>query len=359
VQPSAGGVAGAPTSLALAIARSDSLETLARTVCEHVAARVRGDRFSVWQRLDATRSELLYVIGTDVDVLRRNRLTDALAWRTPGAPRTVVIEGGRSPHTIGEIEYEADSLLAVVPIALDDVPLGSICVARTYGPAFAPDEIETLEDIGVQAALALQAFRSAEAAEVELLATIESLVSALEVQDPATSQHALAIVELAVGTGRRLGLGPAALRRLEHGAALHDIGKIGVASELLRKPGPLTDQEALAMREHPELGARILEPVPRLRSVAPIVRASHERYDGTGYPDGIGGESIPLEARIVAVCDAYDAMVSDRPYRRAMSREWAIDELFASAGTQFDPQVVQAFVDELAYLARDGVAAHR
>ena len=107
------------------------------------------------------------------------------------------------------------------------------------------------------------------------------------------------------------------------------------------------------MRCHPELGARILEPVPRLRAVAPIVRASHERYDGLGYPDGLAGESIPLEARIVAVCDAFDAMVSDRPYRRAMTREAATAELRDGAGSQFDPQVVHAFVEELAYLHRE------
>ena len=344
---------GAPGSLAVAIARSDTLEDMGRTVCEHAAARIRADRFSVWQRLDHNRSELVYVIGVDEAVVRTHRLAEALAWREPGAPGVVIMEGGPSEHGLEGVSYPPDSLLAVVPIALDDAPLGSICVVRLSGLPFRPDEISTLEDIGAQTALALHAFRSTELAEAELLATIESLVSALEVQDPATSRHALAIVELAVGVGRRLGLAPAALRRLEHGAALHDIGKIGVPSELLRKPAPLDEQETRAMRCHPELGARILEPVPRLRTVAPIVRASHERYDGGGYPDGLAGESIPLEARIVAVCDAFDAMVSDRPYRRAMTREAATAELVDGAGSQFDPQVVHAFVEELAYLHRE------
>jgi HD-GYP domain-containing protein (c-di-GMP phosphodiesterase class II) len=240
--------------------------------------------------------------------------------------------------------------MAIVPVAVDEVLLGSLVVTRVSGPDFQPDEISLLEDIAAQVALALHAQRATETAEAGLLATIESLVSALEIQDPATSRHALAIVELAARVGRRLGLPPAAVRRLEHGAALHDIGKIGVASELLRKPGPLDEQETLAMRCHPELGARILEPVPRLRAVAPIVRSSHERYDGKGYPDGLVGEAIPLESRIVAVCDAFDAMVSDRPYRDAMSRADAIAELDASAGTQFDPLVVAAFIEELAFL---------
>jgi diguanylate cyclase (GGDEF)-like protein len=344
---------GAPGSLAVAISRCDSLEEMGRTVCEHTAARVRADRFSVWQRLDANRSELVYVIGVDEALVRRHRLTEALAWRAPGVPGVVLMEGGPSEYALEGVPYTPDSLLAVVPIALDNRTLGSLCVVRLTGLPFRQDEISLLEDIAAQTALALHAFRSTELAEAELLATIESLVSALEVQDPATSRHALAIVELAVGVGRRLGLAPAALRRLEHGAALHDIGKIGVASELLRKPAPLDEQETLAMRCHPELGARILEPVARLRDVAPIVRASHERYDGTGYPDGVAGEAIPLEARIVAVCDAFDAMVSDRPYRGAMSREAATAELRAGAGSQFDPQVVHAFIEELAYMHRE------
>ena len=237
--------------------------------------------------------------------------------------------------------------MAFVPVAVDDDLLGSLIVTRVAGPDFRPDEVSLLEDIAAQVALAMHAQRATETAEAGLLATIESLVSALEIQDPATSRHALAIVELAARVGRRLGLPPASVRRLEHGAALHDIGKIGVASELLRKPGPLDEEETRAMRCHPELGARILEPVPRLRAVAPIVRASHERFDGLGYPDGLVGKSIPLESRIVAVVDAFDAMVSDRPYRAAMSRNAAIVELRASAGTQFDPRVVRAFVEEL------------
>ncbi len=124
---------------------------------------------------------------------------------------------------------------------------------------------------------------------------------------------------------------------------LHDIGKIGIPSELLRKRGPLDSGEREHMREHPEIGARILEPVERLRQLAPLVRFSHECWDGSGYPDGLAGEQIPLGARIISVCDAFDAMVSDRPYRGGRSTAEALVELRAHAGTQFDPAVVEAF----------------
>ncbi len=312
---------------------------------------MRADRLSLWQRLDRQTSELVHVSGADEETVRRLRMTKSLDWPEAGVPDVELISGPPTTTVPDGVEYTPANRMAIVPIAIDEVSLGDLVVNRIAGPDFQPDELSLLEDIAAQVALALHAQRATETAEAGLLATIESLVSALEIQDPATSRHALAIVELAARVGRRLGLAPAAVRLLEHGAALHDIGKIGVASELLRKPGPLDEQETRAMRCHPELGARILEPVPRLRAVAPIVRASHERFDGLGYPDGLEGDSIPLESRIVAVVDAFDAMVSDRPYRGAMSRDAAITELRTNAGTQFDPRVVDAFVEELGTMA--------
>jgi diguanylate cyclase (GGDEF)-like protein len=318
----------ASSSLAVALARCETVEDIGRVACTDTGA-------------------LVHVEGADEENVRLLRMTKSIGWHEPGVPGVELVAGTPLTGVPEGVVYGPENRMAIVPIAVDEVLLGSLVVSRVAGPAFQPDEISLLEDIAAQVALALHAQRATEVAEAGLLATIESLVSALEIQDPATGRHALAIVELAARVGRRLGLAPAAVRRVEHGAALHDIGKIGVASDLLRKPGPLDEDEMRAMRCHPELGARILEPVPRLRAVAPIVRASHERFDGHGYPDGLAGEEIPLESRIVAVCDAFDAMVSDRPYRSAMSRDSAILELRVSAGTQFDPLVVDAFVEEL------------
>ncbi len=340
-------------SLAVALARCETLEEVGRAACEHTAGRVHADRLSIWQRLDPHRTELVHAHGVDAESIRRLGFIDSLIWREPGTPSVVLLEAPPPSLQLDGVAYTPETCLAAIPIVVDGALRGSLVVTRIAGPRFRPDEITVLEDITAQVALALRAHRSTELAEAGFLATVESLVGALEIQDPATSRHALAIVEFAVAVGRRLGLAPSALRRLEHGAALHDIGKIGVASELLRKPGPLNEEETIAMRCHPELGARILEPVPRLRTVAPIVRASHERFDGRGYPDGLSGEAIPLESRIVAVCDAFDAMVSDRPYRRAMTRDAAIAELRACAGSQFDPRVVHAFLEELAYMRRE------
>ena len=213
------------------------------------------------------------------------------------------------------------------------------CSGRPFGSA----ELALLEGMALQAALALDGQRIASELETSFLATIDALVRALEAQDMYTSGHALSIADLARRVGRVLGLDPVALRDVEHAAVLHDIGKIGIPSELLRKQGPLSTGEREHMRAHPEIGARILEPVERLRQLAPLVRFSHECWDGSGYPDGLAGEQIPLGARIISVCDAFDAMVSDRPYRGGRSAAEALAELREHAGTQFDPAVVEAF----------------
>jgi HD-GYP domain-containing protein (c-di-GMP phosphodiesterase class II) len=143
--------------------------------------------------------------------------------------------------------------------------------------------------------------------------------------------------------GKELGLDRDAMKRLEFGALFHDIGKIGIPSEILQKPGPLTDEEFEIVKEHPELGEKILEPIDRLADVRPIVRACHERWDGLGYPDGKAGLDIPIEARIVLVCDAFHAMTTDRPYRNRLPEDEAVRRLRESSGTQFDPTVVDAF----------------
>jgi HD-GYP domain-containing protein (c-di-GMP phosphodiesterase class II) len=139
-------------------------------------------------------------------------------------------------------------------------------------------------------------------------------------------------------------LDTASLKRLELGALFHDIGKIGIPSEILSKPGRLTDEERAVIETHPELGERIIAPINRLQDVRPVVRHCHERWDGAGYPDNLAGELIPLESRIVFVCDAFHAMTTDRPYRGRLTVEEATSRLHEGAGSQFDPAVVAAFV---------------
>jgi putative nucleotidyltransferase with HDIG domain len=153
-------------------------------------------------------------------------------------------------------------------------------------------------------------------------------------------EHSLAVANLSRAVGVELVLGEEALEVLTLGALLHDVGKLGVADAILQKLGPLTEEEWEVVKRHPEVGARMIEPLESLRKALPVIRHHHERPDGGGYPDGLEGEEIPLGARIVAAADAYDAMVRGRPYRERRSPKEAIGELTRGAGSQFDSEVV-------------------
>jgi diguanylate cyclase (GGDEF)-like protein len=236
-----------------------------------------------------------------------------------------------------DIESEA---LAVAPIVIDRA-WGALAVSVTRRATFDQGQLELLGGIASQAKLAIANAQSFDSLEHTFLSTVEALANALEAKDEYTSSHARWITDMALRVGAELGLDQAALKRVELGALFHDIGKIGIPASILTKPGPLTDDEWALLRRHPELGERILAPIAQLEDVRPIVRACHERYDGKGYPDGLRGEEIPLEARIIFVCDAFHAMTTDRPYRRALPVEEARRRLLDAAGTQFDSRVVE------------------
>jgi putative nucleotidyltransferase with HDIG domain len=182
---------------------------------------------------------------------------------------------------------------------------------------------------------------------------LRALVAAVEAKDTYTHGHSARVAEFSVRLGQQMGLGPARLRELAQGAVLHDIGKIGTSDTVLNKPGALTPQERTWIEQHPVAGWEIVRQAPSLHRALDVVRHHHERWDGTGYPDGLAGEQIPLQARMAAVADVWDALTSERAYRPAWSSERAVDYLVAGTGTQFDPACVDAFLD---VLARQGVA---
>jgi diguanylate cyclase (GGDEF)-like protein len=206
---------------------------------------------------------------------------------------------------------------------------------------FGERELALLGGLAQQAKLAIANASSYEGLERTFVSTVEALANALEANDEYTSTHARWITDLSLRVGRELGLDERTLKCLELGALLHDIGKIGIPSDVLSKPSRLTAAERKLVQTHPELGERIIAPIDRLQVVRPIVRHCHERWDGRGYPDGVAGEDIPLESRIIFVCDAYHAMTTDRPYRRRLSHREAVRRLAEGAGSQFDPHVVE------------------
>jgi HD-GYP domain-containing protein (c-di-GMP phosphodiesterase class II) len=215
-------------------------------------------------------------------------------------------------------------------------------ITVSWGVAHMPDEAATVSDaLSVADGRMYEHKRSRPEAG---RGTTLALLAALAERDANLDQHVNGVADLALAVGGRFALDAEAMEELRAGAELHDIGKVAIPDAILYKPAALDPDEQEFMRRHTVMGERIVASVPSLRGAARLIRASHERWDGAGYPDGLAGEEIPLGARIIAVCDAYDAMTTDRPYRRAMAADAARAELRARAGTQFDPAVVEAFL---------------
>jgi diguanylate cyclase (GGDEF)-like protein/PAS domain S-box-containing protein len=250
--------------------------------------------------------------------------------------------------TNGDLDYDMTPETAavrselVVPLWVDGELWGAINVEEMVPGAFDEDDVRLLVTVADQVGAALRSARLYERLERAYLGTAEALAAALEAKDAYTADHARSIVDLAEQVGRRLGVDGRALRDLRFGAALHDIGKLAVPEAILNKRGPLDAAERAVMERHTIVGEQILAPVEFLADVATIVRHEHERWDGAGYPDRLAGDTIPLASRIILACDAYHAMTSDRPYRRALSHPAAVAELRAGAGSQLDPRVVDA-----------------
>jgi len=235
----------------------------------------------------------------------------------------------------------------LVPIVVEGEGWGLIEVYDTRPRVFTGLERGLAEVAAAQVGSLLACYEHEERAQRLYGETLASLSNALEAKDASTGRHTEEVVQLAVAVATELGLEPDLVRNVELGAVLHDIGKVRVPEAILKKPGPLTHSEREIMRTHPEIGEHILEPIQSMKAILPIVRHHHERWDGTGYPDRLAGEAIPLGARIVAVCDAYRAMSEDRPYRRALTAKEARRELERGAGSHFDAHCVAALLRAL------------
>jgi putative nucleotidyltransferase with HDIG domain len=224
--------------------------------------------------------------------------------------------------------------------------IGTITVANPVdGSQFNNSDLELLSTVAAQASVAIRNARLYEDQEKTYLNTVQALVSAIEASDAYTRGHSERVTRFSMALGRRIGLDEQALRRLERAAVLHDIGKIGIDINILHKREKLTPADIEVLKQHPSIGVRILEPIHFLGEVREIIEQHHERFDGQGYPKGLTTEDWLLEARILAVCDTYDAMTSDRPYRKALPMEVAIQEIRDHSGRQFDPAVASSFID--------------
>ncbi|HZD73892.1 MAG TPA: HD-GYP domain-containing protein [Actinomycetota bacterium] len=186
-----------------------------------------------------------------------------------------------------------------------------------------------------------EALRRLEESHLDMVKTLAFVV---EAKDPTTRAHLDRTHDYAAALAEIVDADLASDHCLRYGFLLHDVGKVGVPEAILNKPGPLDEEEWLIMRMHPEMGVQMVSGIKSLGPAVEVIRSHHERWDGGGYPSGLVGEQIPLSARIFSVCDAFDAMTSDRPYRAALPFEQAVDQIMAGAGTQFDPAMAEAFI---------------
>ena len=234
-------------------------------------------------------------------------------------------------------------------------PIGRVVAYRAQDRAFRQGDDRQVDVLSSFAAGVYSRIQMATKLEAHYMETIEALMSALEARDPYTEAHTGRIKNLALGLAVALQVPPELRQAVKLGSILHDVGKIGIPDAILLKPASLSDDEWDIMRTHPLIGERMLRTIDFLSPTLPIIRHHHERWDGNGYPDKLAGEDIPLGARIVAVCDSFDAMTTDRPYRKGMSADEACDELISCAGSQFDPACAALLVDVIAKMGDDNL----
>ncbi|MDQ3985532.1 MAG: HD domain-containing protein [Actinomycetota bacterium] len=282
-------------------------------------------------------------------VAEEYRLEDFPATRevleTGRAMEASVADPDSDPRERGLLAELGFSRLLLSRFSVDGRTIGTVEAYRVSDRPFRRDDSRRVDVLCSFGANAYSRIQLAAKLEVHYMETIEALVSALEARDPYTEAHAGRIRDTAMALAVAMQLPGEKRRAVKLGSILHDVGKIGISDSILLKPGPLTEEEWAIMKSHPEIGERMLNGIDFLTPVLPIVRHHHERWDGNGYPDRLKGKSIPVGARIVAVCDAFDAMTSDRPYREAMPLDLACEELKRNSGTQFDPECVDLLVD--------------
>ena len=263
---------------------------------------------------------------------------------------TDVEQDGRFVKRSNE-RYFNKSLIAA-PITCHGEFLGVININNKKSKEiFTEHDLNLLEAIAKQAGIIIYNANNYRRLQDLYLNTVSALTEAIDTRDHYTKNHSEHVTRYALGTAREMGLNKKQKDVLKDAAKLHDIGKIGVHDYILMKPGKLTNEEWEEIKLHSLKGVKILQPLTFLNDAISVIRSHHERYDGQGYPDGISNDDIPLEARIMAVADAYDAMTTERPYRKALSREEALEEIKRGRGSQFDPEAADAF---LRYIEKEG-----
>ncbi|HET7481586.1 MAG TPA: diguanylate cyclase, partial [Actinomycetota bacterium] len=342
-------VANALLQFSRELASAEGLDEVLDRVVQQAARILSSPNTSVWMQDNGTgelRTEACWgYVGGDKETIEVARISQEAAYRFLAGSEPFVATHRELTYIDAVGTISEDTPFAVGPLQLDGRLGCIVAVAPTVEEyEFGDKKMRLLAGICDQAKLAIANASSFENLERTFYETVEALANALEAQDEYTASHARSLTDMVLEVGAEMGIEGKDLKRLELGALFHDIGKIGIPSDILRKPGPLTDEEWKIIKMHPELGEKILAPIDRLADVRPIVRHCHEHYDGSGYPDKLRANEIPIESRIILVCDAFDAMTTDRSYRKALPVVEACRRLNEASGGQFDPEIVEAFM---------------
>jgi hypothetical protein len=307
------------------ILRPDGIAILIRGAAGEYAFRAADGVLAEWSgfHLSGSAAEHLdELIGRDAVVLLRGR-------KTRSAREFLLVDG---------MDWGA-----IAPIRSQGESMGALLIHHASPLPFRAEHVAALQGLATLAGVAEREDRHRAHQEDLFMSVIVSLTMALEAKDPYTEGHSVRVAAYSEAIGKELGLPPETLDVVHRSCLVHDVGKIAVDENILGKSGVLSEREREKMDMHPLIGESILRPIAMLGPLLPGVRSHHEHFDGTGYPDGLAGEAIPVEARIMAVADAFDAMTSNRPYRDSLPEEDALAELRRNAGTHFDPRVVAAF----------------
>jgi putative nucleotidyltransferase with HDIG domain len=289
--------------------------------------------------------ELLACRGQESSEVHEEALRNSMSEWVIREGRPLIFNPPRESGSTQVDEVTGALAALCVPLNSPEGVLGAITVgSHDSSFRFGSDDVRLLSTIANHVTIAVGNIELFSSLQDAYLATVRSLAAAVDAKDPYTRGHSERVAAYAVAIAKELELSHDQQVALEMAAYLHDIGKIGVREEILLKPGKLSNSEMGLMRHHPLIGANILKPVGFPWPITPVVRHHHERWDGAGYPAGLKGEEIPFLARVLTVADSYEAMVSDRPYRRGRTSQEAIAELQACAGLQFDEKIVDAFV---------------
>ena len=303
--------------------------------------------------LDANTGDYTYTAFTGLDEIKGDsqEISSSVNKWIQSETKPVWIENVSKHPELSQVNYDYLRSCLAVPLIVRKQTIGILYLYNKQTTKISPfaeftaEELRMISSFSHQVGIAMENHRLYSDIHNIFLDYIKSIAAALDARDAYTHGHSRRVAEFSIGIGKELGLSEGELEFLELSATIHDIGKIGIGESVLNKPGKLTDEEFLIIKSHVVKGSKILEPMSRLRALMPGVRHHHEKYDGTGYPDGLKGDEIHLVARIISIADTYDAMTTSRVYRKGLPKEVAFKEIEKGAGTQFDPKLALAFVE--------------